>query len=243
MSTKTTTGRTTKPKQATKGTKAKTNTTKTSKAPVKDIAVKDKTAKPEAIEIIKPKAIDEIHSMAVAKRSRGNPAMLINNDKEDTEKQKKKMLILAKLNELEHRRGIAKFNSAEEMQGLIESYFNDCVELEIRPTIRGLASALGTVYSTLNDWENGSRDGILGNSGSLVIKKAKQFIAEYDEMLAVEGVDNPILFMFRAKNYYGMRDLQDIQLTASNALQPTMSMQEIADKVAKDVVIDTDYSE
>lgn len=177
------------------------------------------------------------------KRSRGNPAMLRDESKEDKEKTKRKMLILAKLNELESRRGFAKFSSVEEMQLLIESYFNDCVELEIRPTIRGLASALGTVYSTLNDWERGTRDAQLGSKCSALIKKSKQFIAEYDEMLAIEGIDNPILFMFRAKNYYGMKDTQDIQIASSDKLHPTLTPEEIAKQIPDNIPIDVDWSE
>jgi hypothetical protein len=40
-----------------------------------------------------------------------------------------------------------------------------------------------------------------------------------------------------------MKDTQDLVITPNNALQPTMSMEEIAEKVKTDVVIDTDYSE
>ena len=239
-----TTGRTTKPKQATKGTKAKT-----SKAPVKESSIVSMSEYEKGTRIsAKPEEVFDLldtgeNKPTEYKRSRGNPAMYQETTEESKERTRKKMLILSKLNELERRRGIPKFDDAEDMQMLIDNYFSDCVDLEIRPTIRGLASALGTTYNTLSGWENGERDGKLGNSCSLIIKKAKQFIAEFDEMLAMEGIDNAILFMFRAKNYYGMRDLQDIQLTANTQLQPTMSMQEIADKVAKDVVIDTDYSE
>jgi hypothetical protein len=38
-----------------------------------------------------------------------------------------------------------------------------------------------------------------------------------------------------------MKDQQDITITPNNALQPTMSMEEIAEKVKSDVVIDVDY--
>ena len=241
MPTKTTTGTRTKPKQTTKG-KSATNKAKTATKATK--AIKD--IKVEIIDKVQPDAMtfdieEQEPSIPTMKRKRGNPAMYQETTEETKERTRKKMLILAKLNELDRRRGIPKFDDAEDMQILIDNYFSDCVELEIRPTIRGLASALGTTYNTLNDWENGSRDGKLGNSCSVIIKKSKQFIAEFDEMLAMEGIDNAILFMFRAKNYYGMKDIQDFNITPTSGLQPTMTMEEIAEKVKSDVVIDVDY--
>jgi hypothetical protein len=176
------------------------------------------------------------------KRGRGNPLLPKASENEDKAKTKQKMEILKKLNELERRRGIAKFDNVEEMQILIENYFNDCVDLEIRPTIRGLASALGTVYTTLQGWERGERDGILGSQCSCLIKKSKQFISEYDEMLAMEGIDNPILFMFRAKNYYGMKDTQDINVIPNNTTAdviPLDELRKLADQHHVSNVVDT----
>lgn len=162
------------------------------------------------------------------KRSGNHNSVAMSISEKDPEKAKLKADLFNKLYQLQSKRGIAKFNSTEEMQMLIESYFADCAEIGIRPTIRGLASALGTTYNTLNDWENGSRDGQLGSSCSVVVKKAKQFIAEYDELMAMEGLDNPILFMFRAKNYYGMSDKQEISVSNGNtALGDTLTPEEI----------------
>jgi hypothetical protein len=103
--------------------------------------------------------------------------------------------------------------------------------------------ALGTVYDTLNGWERGERDAQLGQNCSAIIKKAKQIIAEYDEIMALEGLDNPILFMFRAKNYYGMQDKQEITIAGNNQLAPSMNMEQIAEKVKTDVVVDADFKE
>lgn len=194
----------------------------------------DKELKFEVKEEDKPKK---------APNKNGSANMRLKDPKESEDKKKKKMEILRKLTELDRRRGIAKFNNVEEMQVVIENYFQDCVELELRPTIRGLASALGTVYNTLLDWERGSRDAQLGNDCSGLIKKSKQFIAEFDELLALENVDNPILFMFRAKNYYGMKDTQDIQITPNNALGDQLTPDEIAKRIPKDIPVDVEYTE
>jgi len=155
---------------------------------------------------------------------------------DDPEKAKQKAELFNKLYLLQSKRGIAKFSNAEQMQDLITYYFEQCADIGLRPTIRGLASTLGTVYSTLNDWENGSRDVSLGSSCSSIIKKAKQFIAEYDELMALEGLDNPILFMFRSKNYYGMKDIQEISVSPRSQLGATLSDEEIQQRIASDNV-------
>lgn len=150
----------------------------------------------------------------------------------DPEKAKQKAEIFNKLYQLQSRRGIAKFDNAEEMQICITDYFEQCAEIGLRPTIRGLASTLGTTYTSLQEWENGSRDATLGSSCSLIIKKAKQFVAEYDEIMALEGLDNPILYMFRSKNYYGMKDAQEITFAPKNQLGDAVSPEEIQSKLS-----------
>lgn len=180
----------------------------------------------------------EIVEETVHKDGRGSGAhkrpcvnMRIKDD--DPERVKQKADIFNRLMELKSRRGIAKFNSVEEMELIIEDYFNDCAELSLRPTIRGLADTLGVTYTTLNDWENGSRDAQLGARCSLVIKNAKAFIAEYDEVLALEGIDNPILFMFRSKNYYGMKDKTELEVAPKQQLIQELTPEEIARRIAK----------
>ena len=157
----------------------------------------------------------------------------MNVNESDPEKAKIKADIFNRLFELKQRRGIAKFNSADEMELLIEDYFSDCAELGLRPTIRGLAATLGTTYQSLLEWEAGSRDAALGSRCSLIVKNAKTFIAEYDEVLALEGIDNPILYMFRSKNYYGMKDKTELEVAPKQQLIQELTPDEIARRIAK----------
>lgn len=109
------------------------------------------------------------------------------------------------------------FNSPDEMALLLDSFFDKCCEFQIYPTKRGMALALGTDYRTLVDWENGSR----GAGYAQILKKAGEVLAEFDESIAVEGQVNPIIYIFRSKNYHGMRDVQDIVVTPNNPLGET----------------------
>ncbi len=181
-----------------------------------------------------------------AKRNRDKSTYALSGKSKDPDKEAKKAELFQRLTELHLKQGIAKFDTVDEMQLLIEQYFVDCSEFKLRPTIRGLAIALGTVYETLNGWERGERDGQLGSSCSAIIKKAKQLIAEYDEIMALEGYDNPILFMFRAKNYYGMQDKQELTIASTSALGDQLSPEEIAKRVGlpdPDEPIDTEWRE
>jgi hypothetical protein len=177
------------------------------------------------------------------KRSRDKSTYALSGKSKDPDKEEKKAELFKRLTELHMKQGVAKFNSVDEMQVLIEQYFIDCTEFKLRPTVRGLAIALGTVYETLNGWERGERDAQLGSSCSAIIKKAKQLIAEYDEVMAIEGYDNPILFMFRAKNYYGMKDSQEINVSSASALGEQLTPEEIAKRIPKDIPVDVEYKE
>lgn len=172
----------------------------------------------------------------IVKSGKGNKHPVTMSIKEtDPEKAKQKAELFNKLYRLQNKRGIAKFDSVEEMETLVQNYFEDCADVGLRPTIRGLARALGTVYNTLNDWENGSRDAQLGSGCSALIKKAKQFVAEFDELAAVEGLDNPVLFMFRAKNYYGMKDEQDINIAPKQNIEAENTPEAIEQNIPIDL--------
>lgn len=119
----------------------------------------------------------EIIVETVRKDGRGSgkhkrPCVNMRVKDDDPERVKQKADIFNRLMELKSRRGIAKFNTVDEMELVIEDYFNDCAELGLRPTIRGLADVLGTTYTSLSEWENGVRDAQLGSRCSLVIKNA-----------------------------------------------------------------------
>lgn len=97
----------------------------------------------------------------------------------------------------------------EEAIERITEFFNDCVELGNRPTVEALALCLGTTRATLWDWETGNRRTISAD----IIKNAKELISNYDAVMVQEGKLNPVVYIFRSKNYYGMKDQQEHILT------------------------------
>ena len=52
-----------------------------------------------------------------------------------------------------------------------------------------------------------------------IIRQAKQILASIDAELAQEGKTQPVVYMFRAKNFYGMKDQQDVVVTPNTVHQ------------------------
>jgi hypothetical protein len=130
-------------------------------------------------------------------------------------------------------------NDDQAVEDRIYEYFQYCIGRDIRPGVEGMAMALGVNRRTLWEWEQGNtRNNSVTRSD--IIRKSKQFLALYLENMAQTGHINPVTFIFLAKNHFQYRDQQDFVVTPNNALQPTMSMEEIAEKVKADVVIDVD---
>ena len=100
--------------------------------------------------------------------------------------------------------------SDEECADRLNDYFRQCNEEGQMPTVEDMALALGTTRQSVWEWENGqscSRD------RSYMVKKAKAIIAGIDAKLAAEGKIPQVVYIFRAKNFYGMKDQQDVIVT------------------------------
>ena len=90
-----------------------------------------------------------------------------------------------------------------------EAYFTRCAKRGIRPTWEEFALCMGVTRSNLWDWETGRSQRI----SSDLVKRAKEFISSYDARAVSEGKLNPVAYIFRSKNYYGMKDQQEHILT------------------------------
>ena len=104
----------------------------------------------------------------------------------------------------------------EELCERLNWFFQTCQETNQLPTVEKMCLALSMPRSTVFDWESGNTRG-LGPATSDILKKAKNLIASLDAELAQEGKIQPVVYMFRAKNYYGMKDQQDVVVTPNQA--------------------------
>ena len=106
----------------------------------------------------------------------------------------------------------------EELCERLNWFFSECARTQQVPNVEKMSNALGYHRSTLNDWETGIKNGFSPHTKD-IIKQAKQILASIDAELAQEGKTQPVVYMFRAKNFYGMRDQQDIVVAPNTGME------------------------
>ena len=117
----------------------------------------------------------------------------------------------------------------DEVDERISYFFDKCTQNGERPTVEKMCLALGVTRDTLWNWENGEHCSARRSDS---IKRAKAVLAAYDAGLAITGKINPVPYIFRAKNFYGMKDEQEVVLTPNNPLGSAQDENEIAKKYA-----------
>lgn len=98
------------------------------------------------------------------------------------------------------------------------------------PTVEKMCLWLGTTRDVLYDWQNGSK----GSARADIVKNAKQILAAIDADLVLNGHINPVAYIFRAKNYYGLKDQQDVVVQAKNIFGDGVSREEIERRLMED---------
>ena len=101
--------------------------------------------------------------------------------------------------------------SAQELADRFEKLFDMCFRNNFVPVVEMLALCSGLDRRTLWDIETGVSH--KGDGMSDVVKDAKQFIASVEAELARDGEINSSVYQFRAKNYFGMVDKQEVVVT------------------------------
>lgn len=117
--------------------------------------------------------------------------------------------------------------SDEEIADRIKLFFRQCASNGERPTVEKFCLALGYARTTVNEWKNCMHCSAFRSD---IIKRAFEVLAAYDAGMATEGKMNPVPYIFRAKNYYGMKDQTDLVVTPNNPLGETISVDAIEEK-------------
>lgn len=133
--------------------------------------------------------------------------------------------------------------SDQAVEDRIDYYFCYCGNEGMKPTISGLALSLGVSTATLWDWETGRSRADVSPARSEIIKKAKNYIEFIMDDAAMDNKIFPATWIFYGKNYFGRKEVQEIEVKAAGQLLPTMSPEEIAKQIPKDIPVDVDYSE
>lgn len=120
-----------------------------------------------------------------------------------------------------------KCKTEEEFEERIKLFFEDCARRGERPTVEKFCVALGYARTAVTEWKNGHN---CNQNRTELIKRSFEVLAAYDAGLAVEGKMNPVPYIFRAKNYYGMKDQTDVIVTPNNPLGDTIDVDVIEQK-------------
>lgn len=133
-------------------------------------------------------------------------------------------------------------NPDEVTQGIID-YFNSCERYNMRPGNLGLYAALGLSRQDVNNAITGKSKAKVSPASIDVLKKAIRVIGAYREQLGAQGKINPITLLFWQKNYDGLQDQTQLQISADTTPAAALSPDEIQARIEKDIPIDGDYKD
>ena len=136
-----------------------------------------------------------------------------------------------------------KVKSDDELTERLNSYFNKCAETGQIPTVEEMCHYTGYTQATVWDWETGRNHGFSGQT-SEIIKKAKEYLKMFDAKLAISGRLNFLTYCFRAKNYYGMIEKQEITITPNGQNESELPAEDIAKRYIEDGrTVETEFAE
>lgn len=131
----------------------------------------------------------------------------------------------------------------DDVQRAIIGYFRTCQTHGTRPGNLGLYAALGLSRQDYHNIVTGKVKHKVSPLCIDMMKKAVRAIGVYREGLALEGKINPVTYIFMGKNYDGLQDQTQIEVTASSGPAPTLTPEEVARQIEKDIPIDGEYTE
>lgn len=94
-------------------------------------------------------------------------------------------------------------------------YFSHCASDDMKPTVSGMANALGVSRDTLWDWSKGNNRVLTHRD---LIKRAYQALSELWEDYMLNGKINPVAGIFIGKNHFGYRDQTEVVLMPNDPL-------------------------
>lgn len=124
--------------------------------------------------------------------------------------------------------------SNKELEERAAEYLQMCAEKRIPPVWEGLALFCGYSRATLWDWMSGrnkgfSDEGEFGSSTSVIVKRLRETFAAYDAMMSITGNINPVSYIFRSSNYYGLQQRSTVAIEPqTDLLRPPATPEDIA---------------
>jgi len=161
----------------------------------------------------------------------------------DLEYKKRKIAFVLQVSKL----NTGRVQSPDEMKERIQNMFNLCLETGNMPTYECMAVACGIPIRTFYDMKQGQFEGY--KEYSQIIKEAKDTIASMESSMANDGKIPANVWIFRAKNYLGMKDSVQVEAVSNQSgdvpnqsgvdlaeLPEAPTIEAVAEKVAEQVI-------
>ena len=102
-----------------------------------------------------------------------------------------------------------------ELMERIDFFFEECERTQQLPTLEKMCLCIGYPRETVRHWREGktNREGWVDSNTMMILNKTRDICHAMDAELASEGKIQPVVYFFRSKNYYGMKDQQDVVIT------------------------------
>lgn len=117
----------------------------------------------------------------------------------------------------------------------LQEFFTVLAETGELPSVEKMALCLGTTRKSIWDWENGIS---CSKRRQDMIKQAKEMLAAMDADLVSNNKIPQVTYIFRAKNFFGMKDQTDVVVTPNNIVGAEVPEDELRKRIAGDVVTD-----
>ena len=125
--------------------------------------------------------------------------------------------------------------SDDECADRLNEFFEECGKTGEIPTVEKMCLALGTTRTTVWEWEQGLHCSSVRTN---MIKKAKQILSNIDAELVLGRKIPETTYIFRSKNFYGMKDVQDLVLTPNQPLGDSPDQKQLEDRISGSVVVE-----
>lgn len=128
----------------------------------------------------------------------------------------------------------------DDVSNRLNEYFNIYAKYDTKPTVAGMAIALGMSRQTLYSIVNGIDGGGSGYKNNLpravsdTIKKAYVLLENLHENYMMDGKVNPVTGIFMAKNHYGYVDKTEHTVTPVQKTEEDYSADEIRQRYIED---------
>lgn len=123
----------------------------------------------------------------------------------------------------------------DEFAERINMYFAECAENSIIPRWETLALALGITRKQAWTIATGQTHNTVRQK---MLERAKDILSAVDAELVQTGKVNPVVYIFRAKNFYDMRDQQDVVVTPNQPLGEQYTTEQLTEKYSTLIELD-----